>query len=299
VTAKRYAITTSSLSQWGIGDLTPTFSDESYGFGTSLKFSFSPDRFIRLSYENATRIPESREYFGDGAFLIGNPLLNPEQSHNINLGLYTNLDQNKDWWLDVNAFYRHVQDQIILQPLWLIFSQYQNKDEAKIQGVEASVRTTLFDKLKISANITYQDARRFNIETRSEQVMEGARLPFRPFFYTNLNFNYDLHGLFGSSNRLSLYSNYSFVEKYIFIQIPQSQEPGIFENVEGSQLSNLEDFLIPTQHMVNAGASYKFNDLPLWLNLEVNNALNLELYDNFRIPKQPINYNIKIRYQLK
>ncbi|MEM0941464.1 MAG: TonB-dependent receptor [Bacteroidota bacterium] len=105
--------------------------EENYGFGTSFKFSYTSNRFLRLSYENATRIPQSIEYFGDGDFLLGNPYLKPEQSHNINLGFYSNIDRKKDWWLDVSTFYRHVQNQIIQQPIYLFFSQYRIKTTHK------------------------------------------------------------------------------------------------------------------------------------------------------------------------
>lgn len=299
VTAKRYTVNTSSLSVTNEEDPTADFSDENYGFGTSLKYAFNNERFLRISYENATRIPESLEYFGDGMFLLGNNNLNPEQSHNINLGFYSNLDKNRDWWLDLNAFYRQVQDQIIIQPIRFIFSQYQNKDDAQIKGMEASLKTTFFDQLKVSANVTWQDARRINIQNNFEKDNEEARIPFQPYFYTNFNLNYELQNVWHRSDKLSIYTNYSFIEKYIFIQIPRSQEPGIFESVESSSIDNLEDFLIPAQHLVNLGASYKWGSSPFWLNLEVNNLLNLELYDNYRVPKQPINYQAKIRYQIK
>ncbi|MEM8967037.1 MAG: TonB-dependent receptor, partial [Bacteroidota bacterium] len=46
ITAKRYAITTSSLSRTSFEDFTPDLTNESYGFGSSLKYSFSDNRFI-------------------------------------------------------------------------------------------------------------------------------------------------------------------------------------------------------------------------------------------------------------
>ncbi|MEM9985855.1 MAG: outer membrane beta-barrel protein, partial [Bacteroidota bacterium] len=294
-TAKRYYLNTTTYESWR--DSTLEVDHLSYGLGTSLKYTLGANRFIRASYEHATRIPGSQEYFGDGIFLLGNPFLEPERSHNVNLGFYTNLDHKNRWWLDVNAFYRDVDDQILQQAIWLIFSQYRNKDGSRVMGIETSLKTTFFNRLQVSANVTLQDARRINITDVQQQGMEGARLPFQPFFYTNLNVNYSIPNLLGQGALLSLYGSYAFTEKYIFIQIPREHEPAIFSNVANSPLSNLGDFIIPTQHLVNAGASYKFGKLPLWINLEVNNALNLEIYDNFRVPRQPINLMAKIRYK--
>lgn len=298
VTAKRYNVTTSSLSRTSYEDFTPHLSSESYGVGSSLKYSISDHRFLRVSYERATRIPEPEEYFGDGRFIIGNNDLQPEQSDNLNLGFYTNLDRSKDIFLDVNAFYRYVDGQIILQPIWLILSQYQNKDVAEVKGIEASLKATLSQRLKANLGVTYQDARRINIEARDQQVMEGARLPFRPYFFSNLNLNYDLPDLFSAGDKVSIYLNHSFIEKYVYIMIPESQEPGLFEPVDNSSLTNLEDLIIPTQNIVDLGISYQWPDKPLWINAEVINLLDTKAFDNFRIQKAPRNFRIKLRYVL-
>ena len=296
-TAKRYAVNTQSLNQFSEQDITPELADETFGVGTSIKYGFDKDRFLRISYENATRIPDRVEYLGDGILAIGNNNLEPEQSHNINLGFYLHLDRDKNWWLDVNTFYRYVRDMIIPQLVQINFVQYQNQNNARIFGLEANIKTTPFKNLEINANITYQDVRRVNIEENTERSLEGARLPQQPYFFTNLNVGYGWNGLFKENDDLSLYGNYSFVE-YIFRQIPRSQEPRLFENVSASTLTNLERSLVPTQHLLNIGVSYKLAKTPLWFNLEINNMLNGQLFDNFRIPKQPLNFNFKIRYQL-
>ncbi|MEM0940360.1 MAG: TonB-dependent receptor [Bacteroidota bacterium] len=298
-TTKYYSIATQSQNprQWTQGN--PKFSDQNFGYGSSLKFALTQNRFFRLSYENTYRIPESIEYFGDGNFLLANNGLLPEQSHNINFGFYSNLDKSSNWFLDINSFFRHINDQILLVPLNLFFYQYQNQDDAQIMGIEASIKTTLFNHLKFDANITWQDARRINIAQVAAGNLEESRLSFQPYFFTNLNLNYDFSYLLNNEAKLSCYTNYSFVEKYIFIPIPKSQEPNLFGDIENSSLNNLEDFLIPTQHLVNIGASCKVGNLPLWFNLEMNNLLNLALFDSFRIPKPTRNYQFKIRYQLK
>lgn len=299
VTAKRYEVVTSSLSRTSFEDLSPELTSTSYGFGSSLKYSFTENRFFRLSYEKATRIPEAEEYFGDGRFIIGNNNLKPERSDNVNFGIYTNIDKNQNIYLDVNTFYRLVDNQIVLQPLWtFIHSQFQNKDVAEVKGIESTLKAHLFRKVKVNLGITYQDVRRIKIDDRAEQNAEGSRLRYTPFFFTNLLLNYDQSGLFKEGDLASIYINHSFVEKYPYLMIPKSQELSLFEPKQNSPITNIENQIIPSQNIVDMGIIYKWRKLPLWINLEVNNLLNTEAFDNYRIPKPPRNFRVKVRYVL-
>ena len=298
VTAKRYHISTSSLSRsFSIG-VTPGFEEENYGFGSSVKYLFTDKVFARASYERTTRIPESGEYFGDGQFIIGNPALKPEQSDNLNIGFSSVLDSRSHYRLEINGFYRKTNDQIILQPLFLLFSQYQNQNNARILGVETSLKTTLTKRLSGIVNFTYQDARRVDIAEASQINLEKSRIPYQPYFFSTASLNYNRENLFAKNDRLQAFAVYNFVEKFIFDPISQSQEPGLFQSVDNSNISNLEDFLVPTQHQIDVGITYRLSKAPVWVNLEVNNVLNNEVFDFYRIPKPLRNYRIKIRYLL-
>jgi len=297
ITVKRYDVTTSSLSLTSFEDLTPELASTSYGVGSSMKYSFSENRFVRLSYEKSTRIPEAIEYFGDGLFIVGNNDLKPERSHNVNFGFYTHIDKKETVFWDINAFYRNVNNQIILQPIWtLIHSQYQNKDVAEIKGVETKLKAHLFNRIKTNLGITFQDVRRININDRAEQSAEGSRIRYIPYFFTNLLVHYDHAHLIKQGDLASIYINHSFVEKYPYLMIPKNQELAIFEPVSNSPITNMEDQIIPSQHIIDMGFIYKWHNLPLWINIEINNILNTKSFDNYRIPKPPRNFKIKIRY---
>lgn len=297
ITVKRYNVTTSSLSLTSFEDLSPELQSTSYGLGSSVKYSFSENRFMRLSYEKATRIPEAIEYFGDGLFIVGNNDLKPERSHNVNLGFYTHIDKKETAFWDINAFYRYVENQIILQPIWtLIHSQYQNKDVAEIKGVETKFKAHFFNKIKTNLGVTYQDVRRINIKDRAEQSVEGSRIRYIPYFFTNLLVHYDHPALVKEGDLASVYVNHSYVEKYPYLMIPKNQELGIFEPVSNSPITNIQDQIIPSQHIIDMGFIYKWHNLALWINIEINNILNTKAFDNYRIPKPPRNFRVKIRY---
>ena len=298
VTAKRYHINTNSLSRGFSLGFTPDFDDESYGFGSSVKYLVTEKIFARVSYERTTRIPESGEYFGDGQFILGNPELKPEQSDNLNIGFSGVLDGRSRYKLEINGFYRKTNDQIILQPLFLLFSQYQNQNNARIVGVETSLKTTFTKHLSGIVNFTYQDARRVDIAEASQANLEQSRIPYQPYCFSTFSLNYDRESLFSKNDRLQAFAVYNFVEKFIFDPISQSQEPGLFQSVDNSNISNLEDFLVPTQHQIDLGITYRLSKAPVWVNLEVNNVLNTEVFDFYRIPKPLRNYRIKIRYLL-
>lgn len=298
VTAKRYHISTNSLSRGFSLGFTPDFEDESYGFGSSVKYLFSEKVFVRASYERTTRIPESGEYFGDGQFILGNPELKPEQSDNLNIGFSSTFDSRLRHRLEINGFYRKTMDQIILQPLFLLFSQYQNQNNARILGVETSLKTNLTKRLSGIVNVTYQDARRVDITEAAQANLEKSRIPYQPYFFSTVSVNYSHENLFSKNDRLQAFAVYNFVEKFIFDPISQSQEPGLFQSVDNSNISNLEDFLIPTQHQIDLGITYRLSRAPVWFNLEVNNVLNTEVFDFYRIPKPLRNYRIKVRYLL-
>ncbi|WP_103866198.1 TonB-dependent receptor [Aquimarina sp. I32.4] len=292
-TLKRYGLKTSSISStYDYYGVIPEFKDESYGFGNSIKYNFNKNRYLRFSYERASRIPESQEYFGDALFISGNSSLQPELSDNINLGFYTNLNKNRALWLDINSFYRDVQNNIFLRPHGLIFSRYQNTADASILGGEFSLKGTATKNLSFNLAVTYQDIRRKNTEENSRSL-ENSRQPNIPYFFGNIGLRYHPQKLIGKGD-WQLYANYSYVEQYLLNAVSKTQEPPLFGNIDSIAGANI----IPTQNIVDMGLTCKIPTIPLWFNAEINNLLNAKAFDGFRVQKPGINYRFKIKYSI-
>lgn len=293
IAIKRYELLTSSVSPFALNDNVEEFTNVNYGAGASFKYSLSNQKYIRLSYELATRIPNTEEYLGNPSqFILGNPSLLPETSHNVNLGVYTNLNKDNTYWLDVNTFYRYINDNIFLIP-GLVTSQYRNQDDARSIGVELSLRGEIVNDLTFSTAVTYQDIRRTGIQDVSNALLDGARQPNTPYFFTNLSLRYKKDNLGSIPGSWQFYTNYSFVEKYLLESVSREQEPPLF-----GEVGSITEQIIPSQHVVDAGVTYRFENLPLWLNMELNNVLDLEVYDSYRVQRPGLNYRFKVRYSL-
>ncbi|CAM1373983.1 TonB-dependent receptor [Tenacibaculum xiamenense] len=289
-TIKRYSVTTSSItSNIDFYGTIPELSNTSFGIGNSIKYNFNKDRFVRFSFENATRIPESIEYFGDAVFITGNPQLKPEQSTNLNLGYYTNLNKNKTFWLDVNGFYRYVTNNIFIRPYFLIYSRYENTDDSQIIGGEITLKGQIRKSFNFGLSLTYQDIRRKNVDIAS-LLLKDSRQPNIPYFFGNLNARYTPKKVLGDG-KWQFYGSYNYVEQYLLNAIPKNQEPGLFEKIQS-------DGIIPSQNLIDAGFTYTLPKIPLSFNMEVNNLLNAKAYDGFRVQKPGTNYRFKIKYSI-
>ena len=156
------------------------------GIGDGLRFRFTPWLYAKASYEWATRLPTPEEIFGDNAFIVANLELQPETSHNGNLGLTLDLGDNGfgAWRASTNGFLRDAEQLIVLLGSERVQS-YQNVYDARSLGVEAALGWTCpGEYLALDANGTYVDFR----NTSSEGTFgnfEGDRIPNRPYLYGN------------------------------------------------------------------------------------------------------------------
>ncbi|QKX05471.1 TonB-dependent receptor [Aquimarina sp. TRL1] len=290
---KRYGVITSSISSvYDYYGEVPEFSDDSYGISNSMKYNINKHRYLRISYERATRIPESEEYFGDAIFISGNYNLQPETSHNINLGFYSNITKKQNLWLDINTFYRAIENNIFLRPFSLLYSRYQNTDDARILGGEFMLKGSLVKNIRFNLAVTYQDIRRKNTDINS-RLLEDSRQPNIPYFFGNIGLRYHPKKLIGKGN-WQFYGNYNYVEKYLLNAVSKEQEPPLFGDVNGITGVNI----IPTQNLIDIGITYKVSGTPLWVNAEINNILDAEAFDGFRVQKPGINYRLKIKYSI-
>ena len=135
---KNYYLETESASLNFSQSLTEKLFDRSFRWGQSFKYAFDQDTFVRVSYEDAIRIPDAEEFFGDNLFILPNPALRPESSDNLNIGFSTNINSSKTIFAEVNAFYRNTKDFIQRFPLGLINSINRNSDSQEVKGIEGN-----------------------------------------------------------------------------------------------------------------------------------------------------------------
>jgi len=242
------------------------------GIGDSLRFSFTDAFYAKASYEYATRLPNPEEVFGNGALVIENLHLEPEASHNVNLGLTLERAETAvgQFRFNVNGFGRFADNLIVLLSAGNYF-QHENVLSARSVGVEAAMGwTSPGDWLALDGYVTWQDFR----NTASEGAFgkfEGDRIPNRPYLFAGGSARVQGSDLLWPRDVLSLTWQARHVQAYL----------RGWESV-GAADSKL---VIPSQlvHALALTYSVKHGDGSVSGTIEMQNVTDEKVFDSFGV----------------
>lgn len=268
------------------------------GYGVSGTYFVLPYLQVKTSFEQAYRMPEAVELFGDGFIQKANPDLKPEHSRNFNFGVELNKPLGAHRVLaGANFIYRYATD-FIMKGVSLTANPttaYTNLGKVLTKGVEGNVRYEYKQQFYIGGNITYQDIRdrQRTLENTDSYVGEGVtdnitfnqRVPNIPYFFLNAETGYNFRNLGGEGNVLSLKWDLDYVYRY-FLSFP-----GL-----GAKAGKK---IIPEQFAHNVSVGYALDNGKWDVTLECTNLTNKKLYDNYRLQKPGRAWMLKVRMFLK
>ncbi len=262
-------------------------SQNNNGYGMALKYEINDNWFVRTSYERALRMPEESEVFGNFAAIRPNFELRPEQSNNLNLGIDYSTYFNDDTYLNIsiNGFLREREDLIRLDDFGPESAVFVNEASVDGRGVEASLQVAPFKNLVLSGSFTKQTNEIASVAVDQDNGSIGAEVPNIPNLFFNLGASYKIPNLLKTKDNLEVFWNYFHVDQYSI------------NEVQDIDTAN-PDFIIPTQRIHNTGMVYTFSETPLSISFNLNNVLNAEVFDNWRVPRPGINYTFKINYSI-
>lgn len=256
-----------------------------HGEGIATSFFVSKKVQLKASYEYTNRLPENRELFGDGLLLEPNLDLQPEKSHNANIGvLYGQRFNGNIFNIEGGFIYRKPKNLVRLVALGVI-SQYQNLNSARVFGAEGSIRYAYKQWISIELNATYQDMRNINklIDSYPDPLYLD-RIPNIPYFFGNAIINFSSKEF--TKHRLKIGFTWSsmFVEQF-YLKWP-------------SQGSADTKHVIPRQ--ISHDASITFTALSGKYNISFSclNTADTKRYDNFKVQRPGRSFSIKLRLYL-
>lgn len=258
------------------------------GGGAATKYVFSSNFFVKGSYEQSARIPTEQELFGNFTFIIPNYILRPERSNNVNLGLSYHEELNEDFDLrtDVNFFSRQQFDLIRLIPFGNgEQARHENEEKVTSQGIEIALQSTFSERVNVGASATYQKVAIAESKNITDESYVGVDVPNMPNLFWNANIDYMVKAKFLKQNTLQLFYNYLYVDDFSITYVL---------NIESANPENI----VPTQHQHNFGITYGWLKPGLTMTLQINNILDSQLYDNFRVPKPGRYIAFKITYSI-
>jgi vitamin B12 transporter len=258
-----------------------------FGVGDALRFRFTPWLYAKASYEWATRLPRPDEVFGDNAFIIANLELEPETSHNINLGPTLDLRGTRSgaWRATANGFLRDADQLIVLLGNDRVQS-YQNVYSARSVGVEGAVGwTSPRDYVVLDASATYQDFRNTS-EDGTFGDFAGDRIPNRPYLFGNATARLQFRGVVAPRDEISLTWNTRYVHEY-------------FRGWESVGLVEFKQ-VIPAQavHGVGLGYLVQSDRARLSTSLEIQNLSDEPTFDFFGVQRPGRAFHLKTTAEL-
>ncbi|WP_394844689.1 TonB-dependent siderophore myxochelin receptor MxcH [Pendulispora brunnea] len=176
-----------------------------FGVGDALRYRFVEGLYAKASYEWATRLPSPDELYGNGILVVSNLNLQPETSHNVNLGMTVDLRTTPVGAVraDINGFLRAADQLITLLSNDKYFS-YQNVFSARSIGVEAAAGwTSPGEYVVLDGNVTYQDFRNVSADGAFGKF-EGDRIPNRPYLFANASARLQFRRVRRADDELSL-----------------------------------------------------------------------------------------------
>lgn len=288
VFAKDYIYSASSEEVLTGGGVRPRDLDSHrLGLGDSVRFRFTPWAYAKASYEYATRLPRPDEVFGDGKLVSANLQLEPEVSHNANVGPHFELRRTPvgEFTADVNGFWRD-SDRLIVMLSSDRFFSYQNVFRARALGVEGSALWTSPGRwLSLDGSTTFQDVRNTGDEG-AFKAFDGDRIPNRPWLFASWGARLRFPHVLTSSDELEPF----YVGRYVhsFYRGWESQGVREFKQVVDAQLTH------------GVGLTYSvWNDLTrVASTFEVQNLTDARVYDYFGVQRPGRAFFIKLTAEL-
>jgi TonB family protein len=244
------------------------------GWGDSLRYRFADWLYAKASYEWATRLPRPDEVFGDAVLVVDNLELEPEVSHNYNLGatLESGLTPSGNWQGQLSLFVRDADQLIVLLGNDRVFS-YQNVYAARSSGVEGAASwATPGELLTLAGNFTYQSFRNTS-DQGTFGDFEGDRIPNRPYLFANGSARLSQKGLSAPNDELSLSYDLRYVHQFF----------------RGWESVGLREFkqVIDAQLTHSAALTYlvRGDDLTISFSGEVQNITDANAFDFFGVQR--------------
>lgn len=263
-------------------------SDHRQGAGFASRYRFTPWLLAKASYEYATRLPSSSELFGNGVLIRENLSLEPEVSHNANLGPRLELKGQSfgDLTLDVNAFWRGSDRLIVLLGAEQAF-RYENLYAARALGLENAASWVSPRRLaSLEGSLTWLDLRNQSTEGTFSRF-EGDRIPNRPYLFGSWGARLRFEGLADARDAVEPF----YYGRYVH---------GFFRGWESAGDRDYKQRLeSQVTHTLGASWIVMREGLRATSTFEVDNLMDAELFDNFGLQRPGRAFYLKATVELR
>ena len=265
----------------------PASSTHNYiGYGVGTRYTFLDAFALKASFEHSVRLPMARELLGNGTTVYANVKLSPEESNNVNMGLFGTCRpaSGHTLYYEANGFLRYVDNYIqavVSEKEGMM--QYQNLPAVHIKGIEGEIRYDWQNRLQLQANACYQDARD-QMEFKSDgkpSATYNNRVPNKPWLFCNANASYSFYNIGLPESRLRISYDYQWVHWFFL----SWEAYGALESKAR----------IPAQHISSLALSYSWKNERYNLSIQCDNLFDATAYDNYKLQKPGRSFFCKFR----
>lgn len=261
----------------------------SFGYGAAGTYHILKDLQIKLSYENALRMPSTGELFGDGDLEAGKAGLKPERSDNFNINLsYARQFGKHGLYAEGSLIYRNTKD-YIKRGLSTVggtsYGTFENHGRVETKGFNVSLRynySRWFNAGGTFNNLNVRDKEQKRAQGTGQNALTyGQRIPNQPYMYANFDANFYWHDLFATGNILTV----------TWDSFYQHDFPLHWEGFGAASTK----YVVPQQFSHNVSLAYSLKNGRYNLSLECRNITDAGLYDNFSLQKAGRAFYGKVR----